>query len=173
MFLFAFHACGLRVVDIMTLQWSNIDMKKKELRKIMIKTGKRHIIPLSDSAIEILEAWKEKNGESKFVFNLAKESLDIDDDEALYKVRNTATRSINQSLTVVGEELKLNFPLTMHVARHTFAVYALNEGLSMSVVSRLLGHGSTDITEKVYARFLPETLSSELNRLTGLSEFRL
>lgn len=138
----------------------------------MIKTGKRHIIPLSDPAIELLEAWKEKNGDSKFVFNLVKENLDIDD-EALYKVRNTATRSINQSLTVVGEELELSFPLTMHVARHTFAVYALNEGLSMSVVSRLLGHGSTDITEKVYARFLPETLSTELNRLSGLSSFRL
>ena len=36
----------------------------------------------------------------------------------------------------------------------------------MSVVSRLLGHSSTDITEKVYARFLPETLSSEVARLT-------
>ena len=35
----------------------------------------------------------------------------------------------------------------------------------MSVVSRLLGHGSTDVTEKVYARFLPETLSSEEARL--------
>ena len=64
--------------------------------------------------------------------------------------------------------------LTMHVARHTFAVMALNKGLSMSVVSRLLGHGSTDITEKVYARFLPETLSTELNKLTDeLSNFQI
>lgn len=173
MFLFAFHACGLRVVDVMTLQWSNIDFEKKELRKIMIKTGKRHIIPLSDPAIEILETWKEKHFNSKFVFNLVKDDFDIDDDEALYKVRNSATRGINQSLVVVGEDLELKFPLTMHVARHTFAVYALNEGLSMSVVSRLLGHGSTDITEKVYARFLPETLSSELNRLSDLSSFRI
>lgn len=55
----------------------------------------------------------------------------------------------------------------IHIARHTFAVFALNKGLSMSVVSRLLGHGSTDITEKVYARFLPETLSSEVARLAG------
>lgn len=173
MFLFAFHACGLRVVDVMTLQWTNIDFEKKELRKIMIKTGKRHIIPLSDPAIEILEAWKEKHFTSKFVFNLVKDDFDIDDDEALYKVRNSATRGINQSLVVVGEDLELKFPLTMHVARHTFAVYALNEGLSMSVVSRLLGHGSTDITEKVYARFLPETLSSELNRLSDISAFRI
>ena len=96
MFLFAFHACGLRVVDVMTLQWSNIDFEKKELRKIMIKTGKRHIIPLSDPAIEILEAWKEKHFTSKFVFNLVKDDFDIDNDEALYKVRNSATRGINQ-----------------------------------------------------------------------------
>lgn len=52
-----------------------------------------------------------------------------------------------------------------HCSRHSFAVFALNKGLSMSVVSRLLGHGSTDVTEKVYAKFLPETLSAEVARL--------
>ena len=54
-----------------------------------------------------------------------------------------------------------------HLARHSFAVFALNKGLSMSVVSRLLGHGSTDVTEKVYAKFLPETLSAEVAKLSG------
>ena len=108
-----------------------------------------------------------EGGDSRYVFDLVKDNLDIDDDEALYKVRNNATKCINQSLTVVGENLGLKFPLTMHVARHTFAVLALNKGLSMSVVSRLLGHGSTDITEKVYAKFLPETLSTEVARLDG------
>ena len=39
MFFFAFHACGLRVVDVMTLQWKHIDFARKELRKIMIKTN--------------------------------------------------------------------------------------------------------------------------------------
>lgn len=165
MFLFAFHACGLRLVDVMTLQWSHIDFKKKELRKVMVKTNKRHVIPLADTAIDILREWQMKRPDTKFVFNLAKDDLDIDNADALYKARNNATKCINQSLTVVGEQLKFNFPLTMHVARHTFAVFALNKGLSMTVVSRLLGHGSTDVTEKVYARFLPETLSSELSRL--------
>jgi integrase len=165
MFLFAFHACGLRVVDIMTLQWNHVDLKKKELRKIMIKTSKRHVIPLTDAAIEILEKWKAKQNGRRFVFDLIDDSLDLDNDEALYKARNTATKCINQSLIVVGEKIDLQFNLTMHSARHSFAVFALNKGLSMSVVSRLLGHGSTDITEKVYARFLPETLSAELNKL--------
>lgn len=74
---------------------------------------------------------------------------------------------------VVGEQMELPFKLTMHVARHTFAVLALNgetkDGIGvrkpMSMVSRLLGHASTDTTEKVYAKFLPQTLSDEVNRL--------
>lgn len=37
----------------------------------------------------------------------------------------------------------------MLAAWHSFAVFALNKGLSMSVVCRLIGHGSTDVTEKV------------------------
>ena len=165
MFFFAFHACGLRVVDVMTLQWGHVNFEKKELRKIMIKTNKRHVIPLTEPALHILHRWQEKRAGCRYVFNLVKDDLDLDDAEALYKARNNATKCINQSLAVVGEQIGLPFTLSMHVARHSFAVFALNKGLSMSVVSRLLGHGSTDVTEKVYAKFLPETLSAEVARL--------
>ena len=167
MFFFAFHACGLRVVDVMTLQWKHIDFARKELRKIMIKTNKRHVIPLTEPALHILQQWREKREGCRYAFNLVKETLDLDDAEALYKARNNATKCINQSLAVVGEQIGLPFSLSMHAARHSFAVFALNKGLSMSVVSRLLGHSSTDITEKVYARFLPETLSAEVAKLSG------
>lgn len=102
-FFFAFHACGLRVVDVMTLQWGHINFEKKELRKIMIKTNKRHVIPLTEQAISILRQWQEKREGCKYVFNLVKEELDLDDAEALYKARNNATKCINQSLVVVGE----------------------------------------------------------------------
>ena len=166
MFFFAFHACGLRVVDVMTLQWKHIDFARKELRKIMIKTNKRHVIPLTEPALHILQRWQEKRAGCRYLFDLVKDNLDLDDAEVLYKARNNATKCINQSLAVVGEQIGLPFSLSMHVARHSFAVFALNKGLSMSVVSRLLGHSSTDVTEKVYARFLPETLSNEVARLT-------
>lgn len=165
MFFFAFHACGLRIVDVMTLQWGHINFEKKELRKIMIKTSKRHVIPLTEPALKILRKWQEKRVECRYVFDLVNDNLDLNDEEALYKARINATKCIGQSLAVVGEQLEFSFSLSMHVARHTFAVMALNKGLSMSVVSRLLGHGSTDITEKVYAHFLPETLSAEMDKL--------
>lgn len=165
MFFFAFHACGLRIVDVMTLQWGHISFEKKELRKIMIKTSKRHVIPLTEPALKILRKWQEKRVGCRYVFDLVNDNLDLNDEEALYKARINATKCIGQSLAVVGEQLEFPFSLSMHVARHSFAVMALNKGLSMSVVSRLLGHGSTDITEKVYAHFLPETLSAEMDKL--------
>ncbi len=169
MFMFAFHACGLRVVDIMTLQWKHIDFGKKQLRKILVKTANyrstTHTVPLTDEAIAILQRWKKKCGSKRFVFGMLDDDTDLDNRETLYKCRNNVTKCINQSLTVVGEKLKFNHPLTMHVARHTFAVLALNDGMQMSVVSRLLGHASTGVTEKVYAKYLPETLEEEVNRL--------
>lgn len=165
MFLFAFHACGLRVVDVMTLQWGHINFEKREIKKVLVKTNKRHIIPLTPPAIEILKKWKSKELKNRYVFGLMADDVKLTDEEAIYKRRNTITASINQSLIVVGERMKLPFTLTMHVARHTFAVLALNDGMNMSVISRLLGHGSTDVTEKVYAKFLPSTLSEEVEKL--------
>ena len=164
-FFFSFHACGLRIVDVITLQWGHINFEKKELRKIMVKTSKRHVIPLTEPALKILRKWREKRIGCKYVFDLVNDNLDLNDEEALYKARINATKCIGQSLAVVGEQLGFPFSLSMHVSRHTFAVMALNKGLSMSVVSRLLGHGSTDVTEKVYAHFLPETLASEVAKL--------
>ena len=165
MFFFAFHACGLRMIDIITLQWANINFERKELTKCLVKTKNRHVIPLTKPALAILEKWKTRTGENKFVFGFLDDEFNLNDEEALYRKRNNFTRCINQSIVVVGRMIGLPFPLTMHVARHTFAVFALNDGLNMSMVSRLLGHSSTDITEKVYAKFLPTTLADEVNGL--------
>ena len=165
MFLFAFHACGLRIVDVMTLQWSHIDFEKKELSKVLIKTSKRHKIPLTAPALRILYKWQAMGRRKKYVFDLVKDDLSLDDADSLYRARNSATKCVNQSLHVVGEKLGFSFPLSFHTARHTFAVLAINDGLTMTVVSRLLGHSSTDITEKVYARPLPQTLTAEVEKL--------
>jgi integrase len=60
----------------------------------------------------------------------------------------------------------------MHVARHTFAVKALNDSkVNVHLISRLLGHSSVVVTEKVYARFLLPTLSEELRKKLSFAEF--
>ena len=69
MFLFSFHACGLRFSDILTLQWKHINFETRILRKLLFKGNKPHEFKLDDVAIEILEKWKESPQSGKvFVF---------------------------------------------------------------------------------------------------------
>ena len=59
----------------------------------------------------------------------------------------------------------LDKEITFHWARHTWAVLALEKGVEISKISRLLGHTSTAVTEKVYAEFLPDTLGEVVDGL--------
>ena len=167
LFLFAFHACGLRVSDVITLRWRDINFSKKTIRKIQIKTRQKNIIPLTQGAEKILNEWRNSHDQTEFIFGFLPDGFNLNDSEALYKKRNSATAGINQSLTAVGMNIGFPFPLTFHRARHSFAMYALNEKkMLMSKVSQLLGHRSTEVTERIYANYLPETLAEDLSDLT-------
>lgn len=172
MFLFSFHACGLRLVDVMTLQWKHIDFERKELKKVLIKTIKyqkqRNTIPLTPPAIKILEKWQGMGRRERFVFDLVKDDLNIADGREMYLARNNADKKVNQALKVVGKKIGLPFNLSFHCARHSFAINALNDKehpLDMYQVSRLLGHSSTETTEKVYADYVVETLDEKVKGL--------
>lgn len=160
MFLFSFYACGLRISDLLTLEWKSVNFEKREIRKVMFKSDKIHTIPLNDGAISILKKW---NGRyDRFVFGLLNDTFDLSDDEELKRMRLNKNRSILTSLKTLGDKIGLPFNLTMHVARHTFAVWALNRDVDVHKISRLMGHASVTVTEKVYAQFLPSTLEDEV-----------
>ena len=52
--------------------------------------------------------------------------------------------------------------VTPHTLRRTFASDLLNRGLRLEVVSKLLGHASTTVTERAYAELLNDTTRREL-----------
>jgi len=61
MFLFSFHACGLRISDIATLEWSHIDFEKRRMEKKLVKGKNFHEIRLNDEAIAILRKWGQRS----------------------------------------------------------------------------------------------------------------
>ncbi len=114
--------------------------------------------------MQILTIWKQKGYNDRFVFNLLPKSFDLNDVAELDNQRKSKNRSLQTSLNELGIKMNsnLSFNLSIHVARHTFAVKALNDGVSLHIISRLLGHGSITTTEKVYAKFLPSTITNEV-----------
>jgi integrase len=163
MFLFACFA-GLRLSDLMTLKWSDIDMEKNMISHMQYKGHNRKAkmlyIPLNDISRDILDRWNGRYEE--FVFGLLPSGYDLSDDAAFLKVKNTREATINQSLRSVGDKMELPFNLHIHLGRHTYAMMALNGGVDIKTTSSLLGHASTMVTEKVYATLLPNTISERV-----------
>ena len=159
-FLFACFA-GLRMSDLMTLKWSEIDIDKGMISHMQYKGHNRRAkmlyIPLNDTSREILERL---NGRYEdFVFGLLPSGYDLSDDADFIKVKNTKDRTINQSLKSIGDKMGLPFNLHIHLGRHTYAMMALNGGVDIKTTSSMLGHASTMVTEKVYATLLPNTIA--------------
>ncbi len=166
MFMFSFYACGLRFSDILTLEWSHIDWDNKQIKKNLYKEKLPHVIPIMGQAMDILNHWHDKFYNERFVFNLLPASFDLDDVAFLDYKRKSINRSLHTSLRTLGEKLptKLTFNLSMHTARHTFVVMALNRGIPTHALSKLLGHRSIVATEKAYAKFIPTNLSEILSK---------
>lgn len=155
MFLFSVNT-GLRISDIITLEWSHIDFKEKKLKKNMVKTKEVVEIYLNNTAMNILNLWKKWNRNERFVFDMLHKDVDFKDSKYIHNTIASKNRSIQTSLRAIGDKMKLPFHLTFHVARHTFAVFALRQNPNIYAVSKYLGHTSTRSTERTYAEFLPE-----------------
>lgn len=170
MWFFAFYACGLRLSDIMTLEWKHIDWEAKVIKKVQFKTKRLpDVLPvLGNSAMEILERWKGYGRNEKFVFDLLPEDYDLTDQKRLFMDRNSKDKTFNTSLNVARMTLRFEFPLTMHVARHSFAVMAINKEMSLFLLSKILGHATIASTQRTYAEFLKETVESETRFIRDL-----
>ena len=155
---------GLRVSDLISLKWSEVNMDENIISHRQYKNhahkAKLLYIPLNDTSREILERWKDKHEE--FVFGLLPSGYDLSNATDFKKVKNTKTRTINQSLRSIGDKMGLPFNLHIHLGRHTFAMMALNGGVNIKTTSSMLGHASTMVTEKVYATLLPNTIAEEV-----------
>jgi integrase len=66
--------------------------------------------------------------------------------------------------TQTGQRLSA---VTPHTLRRTFGSYLLNQGVRLEVVSTLLGHSSTQITERAYAELQAQTIRKEMLAALG------
>ncbi len=160
MFIFSVFAGGLRFGDVIELKWDNYNAKEHKITKIIRKTNRQHSIKIGKKAIEILDKYKRtksKKGDIIFPFaNIDKEYFTNREQRA--KVVRQAIALSSMYLTKMGKRIELPFSLTYHISRHTFATRALNKGMRIEHVSKLMDHSDIGITQ-VYAKII----SSELD----------
>lgn len=54
--------------------------------------------------------------------------------------------------------------LTTHLARHTFATLAIEYGMPIDIIAKILGHTNTNMTRR-YAKISEANISREMRRI--------
>ena len=79
-----------------------------------------------------------------------------------FNMEITSNQKYNQFLKGIGLALGCPFPLTTHIARHTFAcTVALGQGISKEVLQIMMGHTSIRTTE-IYAKLPMQYVSQNI-----------
>ena len=77
---------------------------------------------------------------------------------------NNALHLVNRKLKFIGEMLEISIPLTMYVARHSWASVAKSKNIPLSVISEGMGHDSENTT-LIYLTSLDTAIVDRANRL--------
>jgi len=75
-----------------------------------------------------------------------------------------SNQKINSYLKILADQSGLKKTVTHHVARHTFATMALNRGIPVEAVQKLMGHTNIKTTQ-IYAKMLTSTIVKEMEKM--------
>ena len=156
MFLFSFYTRGMSLVDMAYL-------RKKDLVNGILsyrrrKTGQQLFIKWEKLMQKIVD--KYDTHDSIYLLPIIKQTSNTKE-RAQYIY---AGHNINRSLKIIGKELELSLPLTMYVARHSWASIAQSKNIPLSVISEGMGHDS-EATTRIYLASLDSMAIDNANSL--------
>jgi integrase/recombinase XerC len=141
------YGSGLRVSELVGLSLKSLDLEAGVVR-VLGKGNKERICPLSEPAVEALEAWLARRGEL-----LAKPAKKQDPDALFLNFRGgrLTARSVERQLDKYVRALALDRKLSPHALRHSFATHLLAGGADIRSIQELLGHASLSTTQRYTA----------------------
>ena len=161
---------GMRMGDCATLKWKDVCFERNVLSVIPQKT-KRHMtmpieIPIHSSLKKILESWLlEKDCNSGYVCE--QNAVDYLNGRLGKKVK-LLLEKCGIETTAKDELGRMKIVHSFHCMRHTFVSLAIENGMSPFLVSKIVGHSSTAMTEH-YWHTNVELARESINKLPELS----
>jgi integrase len=129
MILFAINT-GLRTSDIFNLQWMEVDIEQRRLKKIVKKSDKPLSLPLNETAFGIIEA-----------------RLAVQHGPYVFYSPMTGDRFKDVKGALLAAVKRAGLPkITWHMFRHTFASRLTRDGVDVVTVKDLLGHSDISTT---------------------------
>ena len=153
MFMFSFYTRGMSFIDMAYL-------KKKDLNHGILtyrrrKTGQLLSIKWEKCMAEIVNKYNDDT--SEYLLPIIKRQ----GDERRQYINSL--HLVNYRLKLLSEEIGLNRPLTMYVARHSWASAARSKNIPISVISEGMGHDN-EATTQIYLASLETSVVDNANK---------
>lgn len=155
MFIMSFYLRGMSFIDMAYLKKS--DLKNGYVTYRRHKTGQKLIIKWTKEMQLLLDKYPENN--SNYLLPIIRNSGT--NERCVY--RNAAYR-INYRLKIIAAMVGVTIPLTLYVARHSWASAAKAKGIPVSVISEGMGHDS-ETTTQIYLASLDTSIVDKANSL--------
>ena len=135
------YAAGLRVSELVGLNWPDVDLPARMVR-VMGKGSKERMVPFGRPAAEALRGWlgvwetlrkHQDDGQPVFLNHQGTRLTDR-------SVRRVIDRWVDAAAVARG--------VHPHTLRHTFATHLLEGGADLRAIQELLGHSSLSTTQK-------------------------
>ena len=147
------YATGLRISELISLQFSNIDIENSILR-IMGKGSKERMVPFNEVASDYLKLYIEYY-----------RSEILNGKYSDYLFISNAKKPITRQgfFKIIKAECKragIKKEVSPHVLRHSFATHLLSNGADIRVIQELLGH-SNIVTTEIYTHVINEKVKKD------------
>ena len=152
MFVFCCYT-GLGFTEMKQLKKQDITIEfdgELWLNVMRAKTSRSYKVPLLPKAIELKDKYNDEASE--------------------YVFPSISNPNFNAYLKEIADVVSIEFNLTHHIARKTFAsTVLLYNNVPIEVVSNLLGHSKIQTTQDSYGKIVEKRISLEMEKLKGSS----
>lgn len=147
------YATGLRISELINLEFKNIDLNDCIVR-IMGKGSKERIVPINDMAIKYLKI---------YVKDFRHKLVKTEQNNYVY-LNNHGKRMTRQGVFKMikkrTQEAGIKKDVSPHTLRHSIATHMLENGADLRIIQEFLGHESIGTTQ-IYTHLTNQKLKND------------
>ncbi|MBC8125645.1 MAG: tyrosine recombinase XerC [Gloeobacteraceae cyanobacterium ES-bin-144] len=139
-----FYSCGLRISELLSLDVKHVDFIGETIR-VLGKGSKERIVPVGSPAVNAIQRYRQEAAVTSGPLFLSKRRTRI------------TQQAVDQLLKKYLKRSSIQFAISPHKLRHSFATHLLDAGADLRSVQTLLGHASLSTTQ-IYTHVTKERL---------------
>ena len=147
------YATGLRISEVVNLEFKNIDFEDCIVR-VMGKGSKERIVPINSIALDALD---------NYIKNYREDLLKNDVNNYLFlnnHGKQMTRQGVFKMLKSEVEKKNIKKDVSPHTLRHTFATHLLDHGADLRIIQELLGHSDISTTQ-IYTHLTNDKLHQD------------